>query len=54
MREDGSESSVIRITNMHVATILLVTHDYIFFFDEDSVSLWRMNLDGSNKVELKP
>lgn len=54
MREDGSELSVIRITNMHVATILLVTHDYIFFFDEDSVSLWRMNRDGSNKVELKP
>ena len=54
MREDGSEYEVICTTNNDFSTPLFITQDYIFFKDSDDSILWRMNLDGSNKVELKP
>lgn len=54
MREDGSEYEVICTTNNDFSTPLFITQDYIFFKDSDDSLLWRMNLDGSNKIELKP
>ncbi len=54
MREDGSENEVICTTNNVSTTPLFITQDNIFFREIDGSLLWRMNLDGSDKVKLEP